>query len=186
MRCVFLGQVPGQGISRHGTQERRDKDQPAPPPEHCCVILEAQLSVFSDFSMFLWLCDPVISPQRGGDASSNRRRLGVAPSSSRTRIAPCHTKCQKLDLKRRRRRRRRPRSDCSYSLYRMSPATSATNPCSPSSMARLWAATKGLEGSHGCWKPSAAETWLVPRSHQLERQPTAARALQTARGADVL
>src|SRR5216683_5505419 len=85
MRCVFLGQVPGQGISRHGTQERRDKDQPAPPPEHCCVILEAQLSVFYHFSLFLWLCDPVISPQRGGDASSNRRRLGVAPSCSRTR-----------------------------------------------------------------------------------------------------
>src|SRR6266436_8125049 len=50
MRCVFLRQIPGQGISRHGTQERRDEDQPAPPPEHCCVILEAQLSVFYHFS----------------------------------------------------------------------------------------------------------------------------------------
>src|SRR5260370_22895200 len=160
MRCVFLGQIPGQGISRHGAEEHRDEDQPAPPPQHCSVILEGQLSVFYHFSFVSpgSLCDLVISWQRGGDASSNRRRLDVAPSSSRTRpqcrserwnlgvaqdnprthprcarragcIAPCHTKCQKFDLKRS--KRHRPRSACSHTPCRMTPATSATNPCSP-------------------------------------------------------
>src|SRR5258707_1488549 len=85
MRCVFLGQIPGQGISRHGTQERRDEDQPAPPPEHCCVILEAQLSVFYHFSFVPLALRPRYFIAKGGDASSNRRKLGVAPSSSRTR-----------------------------------------------------------------------------------------------------
>src|SRR5258708_8514151 len=54
MRCVFLGQAPGQGISRHGTQDRREEDQPAPPPKNCQVVFKGQLSRYGhSFARYL-------------------------------------------------------------------------------------------------------------------------------------
>jgi hypothetical protein len=56
-----------------------------------------------------------------------------------------------------------------------------------SNVATQWAATNELEKSlHYHRKLVAADTWVVPMTHQLERRRTVAKALQTRRGVDVL